>query len=148
MGKTTHGCTKTRLYHIWRSMCQRCEYQRHERYADYGGRGITVCREWRDSFSVFRGWALANGYRDDLTIDRIEANGNYEPGNCRWVTRADQNRNKRDSRLVTYNGETRTIKEWSRIVGVNYTTLLYRLDNGWDVETAFIAPVKGGVRNA
>lgn len=91
----THGETGTRLYRIWKAMHTRCYNTRAYGYKYYGGRGIRISDEWRDSFESFRDWALANGYRDDLTIDRIDTNGNYEPSNCCWATMAEQNKNKR-----------------------------------------------------
>ena len=87
-----------RLYHIWHGMKERCYWDKYKQFKDYGGRGITVCEEWRNNFESFRDWALENGYEEHLTIDRINNDGNYEPSNCRWVTRAEQNRNRRISR--------------------------------------------------
>ena len=89
------GDSHTRLYNIWRGMKQRCYYPSHQSYKHYGGRGITVCDEWLSSFINFHTWALANGYADHLTLDRIDPDGNYCPSNCRWVTWEVQAQNKR-----------------------------------------------------
>lgn len=93
----THGKSKSRLYRIWNGMKTRCNNPNHETYKNYGARGITVCKEWSDSFEAFEKWALNNGYRKDLTIDRINNDGSYEPDNCRWADRFTQARNKRKS---------------------------------------------------
>lgn len=90
-----HGCSNTRLYITWRNMRDRCHNKKNKRYSSYGGRGIRVCEEWNSSFSKFKEWALSNGYTDELTIDRIDVDGNYCPENCRFVTRAENNRNRR-----------------------------------------------------
>ena len=93
--KITHGFSSDRLYNIWKSMLYRCNNSKYKNYNDYGGRGITVCSEWQDDFNKFKEWSLANGYADDLSIDRINVDGNYEPSNCRWTTATVQNRNTR-----------------------------------------------------
>ena len=93
--RTKHGGRHTRLYHIWHGMKERCFTSTNKDYPNWGGRGITVCQEWANDFSAFRDWAMSNGYADNLTIDRINNDGNYEPSNCRWTTQLEQNRNRR-----------------------------------------------------
>jgi hypothetical protein len=96
--RRTHGGYGSRLWRIWSSMKVRCNNSRSRSYRYYGGRGITICPEWLSDFAAFRDWALANGYRDDLTIDRWpDRDGNYEPDNCRWATSKQQRHNRRDS---------------------------------------------------
>lgn len=128
---------KTRLYRIWTNMKSRCTNPNIAAFKDYGGRGITVCAEWSDSFEAFRDWATANGYRDDLTLDRIDNDGNYEPENCRWEDRLVQGNNSRKNRLIEHNGETHTLAEWSRITGLSRDTIRFRIDRrGWDIGRA------------
>ena len=94
---TKHGLKKTRLYNIWINMKQRCYNNRNPKYPIYGKRGISICSQWLKNFITFYNWAILNGYKDTLTIDRINVNGNYEPNNCRWITNQEQQRNKRNS---------------------------------------------------
>ena len=122
-------------------MKNRCNNQNCERYEDYGGRGIQVCDEWKDDFKSFYDWAMNNGYEEHLTIDRINNNGNYEPGNCRWVTNIVQANNSRHNHCVTYKGETHSLSEWSRILNLPFHLLSNRINSyGWSVERAFETP--------
>lgn len=138
-----HGQSRTRLYHIWRGMLVRCYNPNDSGYKYYGGRGITMCDEWKNDVNAFSKWAMSNGYRDDLTIDRIDVNGNYEPSNCRWATIKEQENNRRNNHFVTYKGETHTIAEWSEIIGMNHQTLYNRLYYcKGDIEKAFTKPIR------
>ena len=140
--RLTHGGTKTRLYGIWRSMKQRTENPKTINYELYGGRGITVCDEWRDSFEAFRDWAQESGYKDDLTIDRIDHDGPYSPENCRWVDWETQENNRCNNRLITYNGKTQSVSQWAREIGMKPKTLHRRInDKGWSVEKALTTPL-------
>ncbi len=141
-----HGLTNSRIHQIWTAMKQRCYNQNADNYNRYGGKGVTVCDEWKENFQAFYDWAMANGYRDDLTIDRIDSNGDYEPSNCKWSTNLEQANNKRCNINITYNGETHTIAEWSRITKIPYGTLRRRIvDAKWDIETALTTKTKGMV---
>lgn len=140
---TTHRDCSSRLYSIWTKMKARCHRESDWSYKNYGARGIVVCEEWRSSYESFREWALNNGYADSLSIDRIDVNGNYEPGNCRWATMKEQARNKRSNHYITYNGETASIAEWADRVGLAYVTLYNRVAKGdWSAERALTTPVK------
>jgi hypothetical protein len=101
-------------------MKQRCSVHR-DKYRQWEGRGIKVCDEWRESFTTFKDWAEANGYKEDLTIDRIDVNGNYEPSNCRWADNDTQAHNKQLDKLYTYNGKTMSIKDWCKEIGFYWT---------------------------
>lgn len=104
-GQVTHGQTKTKLYYVWNSMRMRCRNPKTDNYHNYGGRGITICDEWNQSFEPFYEWAISNGYKQGLTIDRINNDGNYEPSNCRWSTWKQQANNRRNSIKNKYKGE-------------------------------------------
>ena len=122
--RITHGLTDTRLHTIWLKMRQRCYNKNHTAYKNYGGRGIKICPLWYDlpnGFINFYTWAMHNGYGDELTLDRIDNNGNYTPTNCRWATLPEQHNNTRASRYVTYDGRSMTTAEWARTLNVNYS---------------------------
>lgn len=141
---TSHGGSKTKLYRVWHSMKDRCLLETSRAFKHYGGRGISVCEEWL-KYEPFYRWAIENGYKEGLSIDRIDVDGNYEPSNCRWVSKAIQANNKRSNRVICYNGISHTAREWSEILGIKYTTLIKRLDEGWSVEDAFERPIGGGL---
>lgn len=129
-----HGGRNSKLYRIWSNMKDRCNNPDCKVYSDYGGRGIKVCKEWIDDFSAFQKWALANGYKEGLTIDRKDNDKGYSPDNCRWTDRKIQGNNKRNCRYITYKGQRKTVAEWSDITGIPHDTLLYRLNHGWETE--------------
>ena len=125
-----------RIYNIYQNMKQRCYNKSTNSYKNYGLRGICICEEWLKDYENFYNWATKNGYQDGLTLDRINVNGNYEPSNCRWATRIEQANNMRSNRLITYDGETKTLAEWARLLNMSTSKLKYRLDN-WDIKRAF-----------
>lgn len=137
--RKTHGKTGTRLYQIWFSMRQRCHYPASLSYRRYGGRGIEVCDEW-NNFQTFYDWAMANGYRDDLTLDRIDSNGNYAPSNCRWATMKEQQNNRSNNIRVSIGGVERTLSEWSDVSGIPRSTLTWRVKHNW-AENELFMPV-------
>ena len=140
---TTHGKRHTRLYSIWANMKNRCNLPTSTEYARYGARGIRVCDEWQDDFMAFYNWAIANGYRDDLTLDRENNDGNYEPSNCRWATSHEQTRNTRHNRMLEHNGETHCITDWSAITGIPKALIGQRIDRlGWTIDKALTTPVR------
>lgn len=143
--KFKHGTTENkRLYVIFNHMKQRCYKVDSPRYSDYGGRGIKICAEWMDSqsgFDRFVDWALSNGYADDLTIDRIDVDGDYSPQNCAWKTRKEQNNNKRETIWVEYSGEKIQLKKLCEREGVKYDTVHNRYAVlGWDIERSLHEP--------
>ena len=138
----THGHSNDRIYHIWCDMKRRCKNPKNKRYNRYGGRGICVCEEW-ENFENFYDWAIQNGFEKNLTLDRIDVNGNYEPENCRWISRKEQMRNTRSNHLLTYNGDTKTMAEWAEIAGIPYSTLKQRINKyNYSVEKALTKPAK------
>jgi hypothetical protein len=138
---TKHGHARdshtTPTYQAWEGMIQRCTNPRAKKFADYGGRGITVCERWRD----FTNFLADMGERPDgMELDRIDNDGPYSPENCRYATRAQQTRNKRNNRLVTFNGETLCLMDWSARTGISFPNLRYRIESGWSAEKALTTP--------
>jgi len=131
---STHGDSRvgkrTRLYRIWTDMKRRTDYPKNTNYKHYGGRGITVCDEWKKDFAAFRDWAKSHGYDDSLSIDRIDNNGSYEASNCRWVPWKKQCDNKRNTRLLTVGEETMSIVEWCIKTGLSYNLVYNRIRRG------------------
>ena len=143
---TKHGGTKERLYQIWMGMRRRCGDPKIKDYPRYGARGIRVCDEWQD-YSVFREWAMSNGYDPDAkfqkcTLDRIDPNGDYGPDNCRWVDIKTQENNRRNNHLIEYNGKTQNLTAWARELGIDVLLLRDRIRHGWSFERAITTPVQ------
>ena len=135
-----NGIPHKRLSKILNSMKERCYKQSHPAYKNYGGRGITICDEWMDGkngHNNFVAWALSHGYNDDLSIDRIDNNGNYDPSNCRWSTAKRQNRNTRVTRYIDYKGSRMCIADVADITGINASTLRSRIKYGWSNDRLF-----------
>lgn len=132
---TTHGDSRkdkeARLYKIYKGMMSRCYSKTDYHYERWGGRGIKVCEEWKGNYEAFKEWALSHGYADDLTIERIDNDGDYCPENCKWITHKEQARNKRNNHYLTYNGQTKCLGEWCEIYGIPRTTLWNRVHRGW-----------------
>ncbi len=140
---TKHGMSKTRLYRIWTKLKHRCYNPKNKSYKDYGGRGIAVCDEWLHDFKAFYDWAMANGYRDDLSIDRIDSDKGYSQDNCRWANSKGQVRNRRTTRYVTVNGVTKPLAEFCDRYGIDYHKAHRRIQSGWSIEEALgIVPRK------
>lgn len=123
-------------YSSYKAMLDRCYRENACNYANYGGRGIEVCEEWHD-IEKFEKWVEESNYEKGLTIDRIDVNGNYEPSNCRWATKKEQDNNRRNTVYVEYNGECHTISEWAEITGINRSTLNNRYYRGIRGEKLF-----------
>lgn len=129
----THGKTNTRLYRIYRAMWRRCYNKHYAHYNKYGERGIKICDEWLNDFMTFYNWAMDNGYQDNLTIDRIDNDGNYEPNNCRWVDQKTQVRNRQNTVTLNYNGVIKPLSVWADDLNVPFNRLQNRYYRKWSV---------------
>lgn len=136
-----HGHSGEKLYYVWHTMIERCTNPDYRSYKYYGGRGITVCDEWKNDYMVFRGWALDNGYKDGLTLDRINNNKSYHPSNCHFVTMYQQNRNKRTNVMITFRGKTMCMSDWARATKIPRATIRKRYDMGWSADEIFLTPI-------
>ena len=138
---TTHNGSNTRLYAIWNKIKDRCYKQKSKDYKNYGARGIIVCNEWLNSFESFRDWALQNNYKENLTIERKNVNGSYEPDNCTWITIQEQQQNKRPPISKFINKRlSKSIKELAKENNLSHTLVYKRLATGWSLEKALNTP--------
>lgn len=142
-----HNMSNTRLYRIWNAMKRRCLTKTNDTFEHYGGRGIKICNEWIEDYMNFYNWAINSGYSDELTIDRIEVNGNYEPSNCRWITIQEQQNNKRNNTYIKNYERIQTLKQWSQELNIPYGTLLKRRKLGWDKQD-ILKPQKRAVKHS
>jgi hypothetical protein len=122
-------------------MKRRCGNLKDPSYCNYGGRGISVCEEWENSFISFKDWAFTHGYKIGLTLDRIDNDGDYEPSNCQWVPKIIQESNKRSNHNVTFKGQTKTLTQWANEYGISLSTLRFRLKKGFSFESALTLPI-------
>ena len=140
----SHGGSGTRLYRIYKGMKQRCYNQKNHAYHYYGGKGVAICDDWKSDFLKFKKWALESGYNKNMTIDRLNPNGNYSPENCRWVNMQKQQNNKLNSAFVTIGDEKKTIAEWAELNKTNKQTLyskFYRLFEQLKVEVVDVTEI-------
>ena len=142
----THKLSKTKLYKVWETIRTKCRNPKSSNYRLYGGRGIDICDEWYNDFLAFRDWALSHGYQEGLTIDRINNNQGYSPDNCHWITNREQQLNKRNNVLISYQGKTQTLVEWCDELGLKYKTIQNRIVKGWDKVRAITEPIHTSTR--
>ncbi|GAA0265129.1 hypothetical protein GCM10008922_25250 [Faecalicatena contorta] len=138
-----HGMANTKIYYVWKDIIQRCSNANSKSYSNYGHRGISVCDDWlgTNGFEKFYQWALDNGYREGLEIDRIKNNGNYEPSNCRWATKIQQANNKRNNIVIKHNEKEMTVSQWARELGIDDKKIRQRIQKlGWDNEKSIMVP--------
>lgn len=140
VARKTHGRSKTPEYNSWANVVQRCLNTRHPRYADYGGRGITVCQRWRESFEAFFA-DMGPKPSPKHSIERKDNSGNYEPGNCHWAGPVEQTNNARRNRVLTHDGRTMTVAQWTKELGFGASIIGLRLAKGWTVAEALTVPV-------
>lgn len=138
---------RDRLNVIYSHMKARCYNKNRWNYQYYGARGIKVCDEWKNDYQKFKKWSLENGYQNNLSIDRIDTNGNYEPSNCRWVTDKEQKNNTRRNHYITYKGKTQSMSKWAEELNISYTVLRARINRSkCAIEKAFTTPVNNELK--
>jgi hypothetical protein len=130
---------RSKLYHVWDSMKQRCNNPNNKSYMDYGGKGVKVCSDWND-YKTFYDWAISNGYQEGLTIERINNTEGYKPSNCKWIKKSMQASNRRNNHYLSFRGKKMTVTEWGNELGINPKNILTRLRRGWSVERALTTP--------
>lgn len=128
--RITHHKSNTRLFDIWRGMKKRCYNPNSPAYQWYGEKGIKLCKDWEDNFENFYNWAVNNGYRENLTIERTDIDKDYEPSNCKWITNEEQANNRRTCNFITYQGETLNMSQWSKKLGISYNKIQKRYHDG------------------
>lgn len=134
----THSLRGHKLYNVWCAMKARCYNKNRTQYKDYGGKGVVVCEEWKNDFEKFYNWAISNGWKDGLQLDK-DSRGDgmiYSPSTCCFLTSKQNNNKRNNNKLIEFNGQCKTIPEWSSITGVNKSTITTRLSRGWDIEKA------------
>ena len=144
--EVVHGETGTRLHNIWIGIKTRCYNPNHHNYKDYGGRGIKMCDTWKNDYLSFAKWSRENGYLEDLSIDRINVDGDYSPENCRWTDRKTQGNNKRNNVMITVNGQTLSRAEWARKNNIPVGAILARQSRGWSDEDSVMTPIENNIR--
>lgn len=140
-----HGMTKTRIFKIWAGIRKRCTNPKCFSYPLYGGRGISVSKDWDEFINFYND--MKNGYSDNLSLDRINPNGNYEKSNCRWATSKQQNRNRRNNKMIECDGQIKPLAEWSEISNINSSLILARINNGWDSKKAIYTFPKNSLKS-
>ena len=144
--KITHNMSKSRLYRIWIEIKRRCYNKNRNSYKYYGYRGIKVCDEWKNDFINFYNWAINNGYKENLTIDRINVNGNYEPSNCKWSTVKEQNNNMRTNHYLYYNNKKYTMSQFAEAYNIPYYIIKNRIRSCWDIDRILNTPIRKRIK--
>lgn len=143
-----HNKSHTPLYGVWNNMKNRCTNIHDKSYKNYGGRGISICEEWKNSFQCFYDWSIKNGYKEGLTIERIDNDGNYCPENCKWIIKGEQVNNRRNNQFYTYQGKTQTLGQWCKELNLDYGRIHGRITYGnWTFERAISTPIDVSKRN-